>query len=37
LLKAGNKAEAKQELDTLAKLGDKFPAHAEVTELLKGM
>jgi len=37
LLKAGKKAEAKQELATLAKFGDKFPAQAEVTELLKGL
>ena len=37
LLKAGKKAEAKQELETLAKLGDKFPAHAEVAALLKGL
>ncbi|MDP2171326.1 MAG: PEP-CTERM system TPR-repeat protein PrsT [Rhodocyclaceae bacterium] len=37
LLKAGKKAEAKQELDTLAKLGDKFPGQTEVSELLKGL
>jgi putative PEP-CTERM system TPR-repeat lipoprotein len=37
LLKAGKKAEAKQELDTLAKLGDKFSGQAEVSELLKGL
>lgn len=37
LNKAGKKTEAKQELDILAKLGDKFPAQAEVTELLKGL
>ena len=36
LLKAGKKTEAKQELETLAKLGDKFP-QAEVTELIKGL
>ncbi|MEW6513483.1 MAG: XrtA/PEP-CTERM system TPR-repeat protein PrsT [Pseudomonadota bacterium] len=36
LLKAGKKAEAKQELDTLAKLGDKFP-QTEVEALLKGL
>lgn len=36
LLKAGKKTEAKQELETLAKLGDKFP-QAEVTEMLKGL
>ncbi len=33
LVKTGKKAEAKKELDELAKLGDKFPAHAEVTQL----
>lgn len=37
LIKAGKKAEAKQTLDTLAKLGEKFPAHAEVAELSKGL
>ena len=37
LIKAGKKTEAKQALDTLAKLGDKFPAHAEVVELSKGL
>jgi putative PEP-CTERM system TPR-repeat lipoprotein len=37
LLKAAKKAEAKQELETLAKLGDKFPAQAEVTDLMKGL
>jgi putative PEP-CTERM system TPR-repeat lipoprotein len=37
LLKAGKKPEAKQELETLAKLGDKFPAQAEVAALLKGL
>lgn len=37
LLKAGKKTEAKQELETLAKLGDKFPAQAEVTDLMKGL
>ena len=35
LLKTGKKGDAKQELDALAKLGDKFPEHAEVDELLK--
>ena len=33
LLKAGQKDAAKKELDTLAKLGDRFPAHAEVAKL----
>lgn len=37
LVKAGKKTEAKQELETLAKLGDKLPQHAEVTALLKGL
>ncbi|MBA3033105.1 MAG: PEP-CTERM system TPR-repeat protein PrsT [Gammaproteobacteria bacterium] len=37
LIKAGKKAEAKQELETLAKLGDKFPGQAEVSELLKSL
>jgi putative PEP-CTERM system TPR-repeat lipoprotein len=37
LLKAGKKAEAKQELETLAKLGEKFPAQAEVAGMLKGL
>lgn len=36
LLKAGRKAEAKQELETLAKLGDKFP-QADITDMLKGL
>ena len=37
LLKAGKKAEAKEELETLAKLGEKFPAQAEVAGMLKGL
>ena len=37
LIKAGKKAEAKQALDALVKLGDKFSAHAEVVELSKGL
>ena len=37
LIKAGKKTQAKQELETLAKLGDKFPAQAEVTALMKGL
>lgn len=37
LLKAGQKTEARSELDQLAKLGDKFPAQAEVGQLLKGL
>ena len=32
-LKAGDKAAARQELDTLAKLGDKFAGHKEVEQL----
>ena len=37
LIKAGKPSNARAELDTLAKLGDKFPAHAEVAALLKGL
>ena len=37
LIKTGQKAAAKKELDTLAKLGDKFPAQAEVEQLAKGL
>lgn len=37
LIKAGKKTEAKQALDTLAQLGDKFSAHAEVVALSKGL
>lgn len=37
LLKAGKKGEAKKELEALAKLGEKFPAQAEVTKLLQGL
>lgn len=36
-LKAGQKAEARTELETLAKLGDKFNGQKEVAELLKGL
>lgn len=35
LIKAGKKAEARSELETLSKLGDTFPAQAEVSQLLK--
>ncbi len=37
LLKAGQKAPAKIELDILSKLGDKFSGQAEVAQLLKGI
>lgn len=37
LLKSGRRIEAKSELEQLAKLGDRFPAQAEVTQLLKGL
>lgn len=37
LISAGRKEEARAELDTLAKLGDKYPAQAEVTSLLKSL
>jgi len=33
----GQKGEAKKQLDEVAKLGDKFPAQAEVAELQKGL
>ena len=36
-VKAGDKANARTELDRLAKLGDKFPAQAEVAQLLKAL
>lgn len=36
-LKAGKTDEAKKALDALAKLGEKFPHHAEVIRLLKGL
>lgn len=35
MIKAGKKSEAGQELDTLTKLGDKFPKQAEVEKLKK--
>ncbi|MCB1995818.1 MAG: PEP-CTERM system TPR-repeat protein PrsT [Rhodoferax sp.] len=35
LIEAGDKPAAKTELETLAKLGEKFPRHREVAELLK--
>ena len=34
-IKSGDKARAKTELETLAKLGDKFSAQAEVNTLLQ--
>ena len=37
LIKAGQKEAARKELDELAKLGDKFPAQAEVAQLRKGL
>lgn len=37
LLKSGDKTAARQNLEELAKLGERFPAHAEVAELLKGL
>jgi cellulose synthase operon protein C len=36
-IKAGQKEAAKKELDTLAKLGAKFPAQAQVAELRQGL
>ena len=35
LIKSNNKAEARVELEALSKLGEKFPAQAEVKDLLK--
>lgn len=37
LLKSGKKEEAKKELDELAKQGDKFSAHAEVSKLRQSL
>lgn len=37
LLKAGQKSDARSELDQLAKLGEKFPGQAEVAQLQKGL
>jgi putative PEP-CTERM system TPR-repeat lipoprotein len=37
LVKAGRKAEARKELEALAKLGDKFPHQDEVSKLSKGL
>jgi putative PEP-CTERM system TPR-repeat lipoprotein len=37
LIKAGKKEEARKELDALAKLGEKFPAQAEVTKLQQSL
>lgn len=37
LIKANRKADAKKELETLAKLGDKFAGQAEVGKLLQGL
>lgn len=37
LLKAGKKDEAKKELDELAKLGEKFPAQAELVKLQQSL
>ena len=36
-IKAGDKLNAKQELDRLAALGDKFPGRAEVESMLKAL
>ena len=36
-LRAGDKAQARTELETLAKLGSRFSGQSEVTELLKGV
>ncbi len=37
LLKAGQNEAAKKELEVLEKLGDKYPAQAEVAQLMKGL
>jgi putative PEP-CTERM system TPR-repeat lipoprotein len=37
LLKSGDKAGARKELESLAALGEKFPAQAEVTQMLKDL
>lgn len=37
LLTSGQKSEAKKELEQIAKLGDRFPQHAEVKQLLEGL
>jgi len=37
LIKAGDKAAARKELETLSQLGDKYAAQAEVASLLKGL
>lgn len=37
LLKTGDKSAARQQLEALTRLGERFPAHAEVAELLKGL
>lgn len=37
LIKSGNKAEGRKELEELTKLGDKFPAQGEVAQLMKAL
>lgn len=37
LIASGKKDEARKELDALAKMGDKFPSQAEVSQLLKSL
>lgn len=37
LIKAGNKADGRKELDEIAKLGDKFPQQGEVAQMLKAL
>ncbi|HEX7455165.1 MAG TPA: XrtA/PEP-CTERM system TPR-repeat protein PrsT [Gallionella sp.] len=37
LIKSGQKAAAKTELEVLSKLGDKYPGQAEVVQMLKGL
>jgi putative PEP-CTERM system TPR-repeat lipoprotein len=37
LVRAGRTSDARKELETLAKLGDRFPMHAEVAQMLKSL
>ena len=36
-IKSGDKAKAKEELEILSKLGEKYPAHAEVSVMIKSL
>jgi cellulose synthase operon protein C len=37
LVRAGRTSDARKELETLAKLGDRFPMHSEVAQMLKSL